>query len=110
MAEDESFHVVNNKEALRFEVNLNGELAYIKYQYYKKDIAFMHTVVPDAFRGKGIGAAMAVAALQFVQEQHRKIMLYCTFMAKYVREHPEYHALVDTNFHPSFGRVGQNGS
>jgi len=106
MAENEKINVVNNKEELRFEVSLNGELAYIQYQYYKEDIAFMHTVVPDAFRGKGIGVAMAVEALTFAKGEHRKIMLYCTFMAKYVREHPEYHVLVDTNFHPSFGRSG----
>ena len=110
MAADEKIEVVNNKDELRFEVNLNGELAYIKYQYYKKDIAFMHTVVPDAFRGKGIGVAMAVAALNFARAENRKIMLYCTFVAKYVREHPEYHVLVDTNFHPSFGRGGNDKS
>lgn len=104
MVENSSINVINNKEELRFEVNLNGEIAYIKYQYYKKDIAFVHTLVPDAFRGKGIGAAMAISALNFAKDQHRKIMLYCPFVSKYVREHPEYHALVDTNYHPSFGR------
>jgi len=102
MAAQEAINVVNNKNDLQFEVNLNGELAYIKYQYYKKDIAFMHTVVPDAFRGKGIGGAMAVVALAFAKDQHRKIMLYCPFVSKYVKEHAEYHSLVDTDYHPSF--------
>ena len=102
MAENERFNVVNNKEDLRFEVNLEGEFAYIQYRYYKKDIAFMHSVVPDAFRGKGIASAMAVTALNFAREQHRKIMLYCPFVSKFVRSHPEYHVLVDTEYHPSF--------
>jgi predicted GNAT family acetyltransferase len=99
----EDLKVVNNKAALRFEVNLNGEFAYISYRYYKKDIAFMHTLVPDASRGKGVGVAMVTAALKFAKDQHRKIMLYCPFVSKFVREHPEYHSLVDTDYHPSFG-------
>ena len=103
MAEEEYINVVNNKDQLRFEVELNGEFAYITYRYYKKDIAFMHTEVPDIFRGKGIATGMAIAALHFAKEEHRKIMLYCPFVAKYVRDHPEYYSLVDTTYHPSFG-------
>ncbi|MCR8556535.1 N-acetyltransferase [Mucilaginibacter sp. BJC16-A38] len=99
----EHVNVVNNEEKLRFEVSLNGEFAYIEYRYYKKDIAFMHTTVPDPFKGKGIASAMAVAALNFAKNRHYKIMLYCPFVSRYVREHPEYHALVDTDYHPSFG-------
>jgi predicted GNAT family acetyltransferase len=102
MAAAKEIIVVNNEDKLRFEVSLNGEFAFIDYRYYKKDIAFMHTTVPESFRGMGIAAAIAVKALDFARQQHRKIMLYCPFMSKYVREHPEYHTLVDTDYHPSF--------
>jgi predicted GNAT family acetyltransferase len=102
MAGNENINVVNNTDRLRFEVYLNGEYAFIEYRYYKKDIAFMHTTVPEAFRGRGIAAVMAIAALNFAKDQHRKIMLYCPFVSKYVKEHPVYHILVDTDYHPSF--------
>lgn len=105
MEENQKVKVVHNVDQLRFQVELQGEYATIEYRYYKKNMAFMHTTVPDAFRGKGVAAAMAVAALNFAQAEHRKIMLYCPFVAKYVREHPEYHALVDTAYHPSFGKA-----
>ena len=107
MAAEENINVVNNTKDLRFEVNLNGEYASIEYRYYKKDIAFMHTTVPEAFRGKGIAVAMVVEALEFAKNEHRKIMLYCPFVSKYVKEHPEYHVLVDTDYHPSFGHAGK---
>ena len=94
--------VINNKDQLRFEVHLDGEYGYVDYRFYKKNIAFMHTFVPDAFKGKGIASKMAVAALTFAKEQHKKIMLYCPFMSRYVKEHTEYYDLVDTTFHPSF--------
>lgn len=106
MEAEESINVVNNEDKLQFEVQLDGEYASIEYRYYKGDIAFMHTTVPEAFRGKGIAAAMAVAALNFAKKRHFKIMLYCPYVSKYVKEHPEYYTLVDTNYHPSFGVTG----
>jgi predicted GNAT family acetyltransferase len=106
METGENIKVINNEEKLRFEVYLDGEYAFIEYRYYKGDIAFMHTTVPEAFRGKGIAAVMAVAALNFAKDQHRKIMLYCPYVTKYVKEHKEYWSLVDTLYHPSFGSAG----
>jgi predicted GNAT family acetyltransferase len=96
--------VINNKDQLRFEVSLAGEDAYIEYRFYKKDIAFMHTFVPESFKGKGIASKMAITALDFARAQHKKIMLYCPFMSRYVKEHPQYYDLVDTEYHPSFIR------
>jgi predicted GNAT family acetyltransferase len=103
----ENINVVNNEPKFRFEVFLNGEYAFLEYRYYKKDIAFIHTVVPNIFKGRGIATAMAIVALDFAKDQHLKIMLLCPFVSKYVREHPEYHSLVDTDYHPSFGNKGK---
>ncbi len=58
-----NFEVVNNKELMRFEVNINGEFAFIEYKWYKDNIAYMHSVVPTSFGGKGIGSKMACAGL-----------------------------------------------
>lgn len=97
-----NFEVVNNKELMRFEVNLNGEFAFIEYKWYKGDIAFMHSVVPESFGGKGIGSKMARAGLDYAAKESLKIMLYCPFVSKFVKEHEEYHHLVDVAYHPSF--------
>jgi predicted GNAT family acetyltransferase len=52
-----SIDVINNITQLKFIVSLDGEQAYIDYRFYKNDIAFMHTFVPDDFRGKGVASA-----------------------------------------------------
>lgn len=41
--------VINNKDLLRLEVTLDGEYGYVDYRFYKMNIAFMHTFMPDAF-------------------------------------------------------------
>ena len=99
---DENIQVVNNKELMRFEVNLNGEFAFIEYRWYKGDIAFMHSVVPESFKGKGIGSKIARAGLDYANKEKLKIMLYCPFVSKFVKEHDEYHHLVDDKYHPEY--------
>jgi uncharacterized protein len=96
------FTVINDTYHLAFVVGLDGEQATIDYRYYKQDIAFLHSYVPEPFRGKGIAKALAETALAFARKEHKKIMLYCPFMARYVREHPEYHDLVDREYHQTF--------
>lgn len=95
----EDYIVSNNKELLRFEIELEGEFAYIEYRWYKGDIAFMHTVVPEAMQGKGIASLMAKEALEYAKREKLKIMLYCPFVAKYVKEHTEYASLIDKQYH-----------
>lgn len=94
----ENYIVSNNKERLRFEIELSGEFAYIDYRWYKGDVAFMHTVVPESMQGKGIASLMAKNALEYAIKEKLKIMLYCPFMSKYVKEHSEYAFLVDRQY------------
>jgi predicted GNAT family acetyltransferase len=103
------FTVINDTYHLAFVVDLDGEQATIDYRYYKHDIAFLHSYVPEHFRGKGVAKALAETALTFARKENKKIMLYCPFMSKYVREHPEYHDLVDTEFHQTFFSKPQDG-
>ena len=93
-----NYQVLNNKERLRFEIELEGEFAYIEYRWYKGDLAFMHTVVPEAMQGKGVASFMAKEALEYAKTEKLKIMLYCPFVSKYVKEHPEYAFLVDQQY------------
>ena len=100
----EKYKVIQDTKRLRFYVERNGEFAYVDYRHYKDDIAFMHTEVPESFRGMGIGTALAEAALGYAAKQKKRIMLYCPFVSKYVKDHQQYHYLVDETYHPSFAR------
>ena len=90
--------IINNTNLSRFETKINGELAYVDYRFYKDDIALMHTFVPGIARGKGISSALAKFALEYVKEQNLKLIVYCPVIAKYIKQHPEYEALIDKQY------------
>jgi predicted GNAT family acetyltransferase len=97
----EELKIINNTERSRFEIALDGEFAILDYRFYKNNIAFMHTAVPERMKGKGIGSKLVLAAIDFAVQQNKKIMLYCSFAAKFVKAHPEFYKYVDLEFHPS---------
>lgn len=93
------YDVKNNVENLRFEIHENAELAYLEYRYYKKDIAFMHTLVPESLKGKGIASALAKYAFEFAKKEKKPVMVYCPFVGSYVKKHPEVKAQLDQQYY-----------
>jgi uncharacterized protein len=91
--------VTNNEKQMQFEVHADGEVASLEYRFYKNDIALMHTVVPDRLGGKGIASVLSHHALEWAKEHEKKVMVYCPFVAAYLKKHPEYNELVDKTYH-----------
>lgn len=88
--------IVNNKKQFRFELPIeNGEYAELDYRWLRGSMVLMHTVVPVSARGKGLGATLVKYVLDYVRQQNLKIIVYCPFVTKYLKDHPEYNDLVD---------------
>jgi uncharacterized protein len=90
--------VKNNAQQQQFEVSMNNELAVLVYRFYKNDIALMHTQVPPALENNGIASALAKTAFEWAKEQDKKVMVYCPFVASYLKRHPEYNSLVEGSY------------
>ncbi len=87
--------VVNNKKQFRFEIALpDGEFATLEYRWLKASMVLMHTIVPISARKQGIGSFLVKYVLDYARAQNLKILPYCPFVALYIKEHPEYAALV----------------
>jgi uncharacterized protein len=90
--------VINNDEQQQFEVRKDDDTATLVYRFYKDDIALMHTEVPSKLENQGIGSALVKYALNWAKEHQKKILVYCPFVASYLKKHPEYNTLVDKTF------------
>ncbi len=86
----ENVEVFNNEKGHRFEIGLNGNFAIIPYNVKNDMIGLFHTEVPEEFRGKGLATKLALYALNYAKDHHLKILPYCPFIAKYIKEHPEW--------------------
>lgn len=92
------YNITNNEKDQQFEYTENGETARLVYKFYKKDIAFMHTIVPESLNGKGIASALATYAFDWAKEHNKKVMNFCPYVAKWLEKHPERNEQLDGQY------------
>ena len=78
----------------RFELERDGAVAYLEYSVTDKVLALIHTEVPEALRGQGIGSWLIEHALHWAREHHLKVDVICPIVQEYISKHPEYSDLV----------------
>ncbi len=81
-------------EKNRFEIRLGEELAELTYAWEGNALVLLHTGVPPAWEGRGIGSRLVKAALEYARKQGYRIVPVCSFVAAYLRRHPEYNDLL----------------
>jgi len=86
--------VVHNIAAKRFEINLDGKIAFSKYLLAGEKIIIEHTEVPLELEGRGIAGRIVRTALDYARARKLKVMPLCPFTAGFIHRHPEYQDLV----------------
>jgi predicted GNAT family acetyltransferase len=97
--------VTDHPELTRWVATVDGEPAGFA-QYIRRGgrVLFVHTVVDDAFEGRGVGSALARAALDGARVAGDPVVPLCPFIAAYIEKHPEHADLVDTEALARFDR------
>lgn len=86
--------VRHNEPAQRFEALVDGELARCDYRRHGAVLRMVHTEVPRALEGRGIAAALVKAAFAHARDKNLRIEPACSYVASYMRRHPETHDLL----------------
>ncbi len=86
--------VTDNRARNRFELIVEGITAHIDYERKSDRIVLIHTIVPDALGGKGVGSRLVKGALAMIRAEGLKLVPQCPFVAAYIDKHPEYRDLV----------------
>ena len=83
-----------NESAKRFELATGGEMAYIDYAWHRDMLVLLYVYVPVAFRGKGYSSRLIEFAMQHAREKKVKVNVYCSYINRYLRLHPEHQDLL----------------
>ncbi len=86
--------IVDNRAHNRYELTLDGVTAFVAYSRAPGVITFIHTVVPDALAGRGIGSILATHVLDDARANGERVIPQCPFIAAYIRRHKQYQDLV----------------
>ncbi len=86
--------VRDNAERHRFELDADGHVAFSNYKREGGVLSILHTEVPAALNGRGIGSALVRGVLDLARAQGLTVKPLCPFAAAYIARHPEYADLV----------------
>jgi predicted GNAT family acetyltransferase len=82
--------VRDNKSLSRFELDVEGGLAFANYRRAPGTVVITHTETPRALRGRGIASELVQGALELIRAEGNKVVAGCGFVVDYLRKHPEF--------------------
>jgi hypothetical protein len=83
-------NVRDNTELHRFELDADGHVAFSNYSRANGILTIMHTEVPKALEGRGIGSTLIRGVLDAARREGLKVNPACPFAKAYIDRHPEY--------------------
>lgn len=97
--ETTKLRITQNAERKRFELDTDGKLSIIEYiQMHPDTIALTHTEVHPDLEGQGVGSRLVRGVLELLEQQNKKVMPFCSFVAAYIRRHPEWMRIVSDEY------------
>lgn len=82
--------VRDNKGASRFELAVDGSIAFANYRQTDDRVIITHTETPPALRGRGVASELVKGALGLIRADGHKVVAGCSFVVDYLEQHPEY--------------------
>ncbi len=86
--------VKDNPATGRFGMGSGDGTAFVEYRRAGDRIALLHTEVPEALSGRGVGSKLVRGTLDAVRAEGLQVVPRCEFVAAYVARHPEYRDLL----------------
>jgi uncharacterized protein len=87
-------NVRDNTALSRFELDVEGAVAFANYRRAPGTVIITHTETPGALRGRGIVSELVHGALELIRADGNKVVAGCGFVVDYLRRHPEFSELI----------------
>jgi len=81
--------VRDNTALNRYELDIDGAVAFANYRRTATADIITHTETPRALRGRGIASELIAGVLELIRADGRKVIAGCSFVVDYLERHPE---------------------
>ena len=93
-----SLQVVKNDATHRFELTVDGYIAFIDFIQRGNIIRLIHTESPPELAGKGAATALIEKTLHYIEDHDFFLTPLCPLVFAYIKKNPEWKRIVDPGF------------
>jgi hypothetical protein len=90
----DSSQVTHDPDDSRFEYRAGGSVAELVYRRRGERMVLLHTAVPEALEGHGVGGQLVRAAVGYAAGQGLTVVPACPFARAWLDRHPDVAAQV----------------
>lgn len=87
-----------NETASQFELEADGNLAFLEFYREGNKVFLNHTEVPGAMRSQGVAAHLVESTLKYARENGLTIVPSCSYVAYFINNHPEWANVVSEGY------------
>jgi predicted GNAT family acetyltransferase len=87
-----------NEDENQFELHTKDGTAFLEFIREGEKLFLTHTETPEALRGQGIAAELVKQSLQRAKDNGLTVVPSCSFVAKYVNNHPDWNDILSDGY------------
>jgi predicted GNAT family acetyltransferase len=80
----------DNPARCRYEMVVDGEIAFVDYADSGAHLVLKHTEVPQTLAGRGVGSILARSVLEDIRRRGLMVVPECEFVAAFIKRHPDF--------------------
>jgi len=81
--------VTDNQGGSQLEIRTDGQLAELRYRTRAGRLILVHTEVPAALGGRGLGGELVRAAIRKAKAESQTLVPLCPFARSWLERHPD---------------------
>lgn len=86
--------IIDNPDLNRFELEIDGQIAYARYRRDGDVLVIPHVEAPPALRGTGAAGRLMQGVMERARTDGLKVRPTCGYAATWIRRHKEFHDLL----------------
>ena len=83
----------------RFEMMVDGYMAYIEFEIHNGIYSLTHTISPKEIGGRGVASSLIEKVLIHLKAENQLFIPICPMIVGFVKKHPSWKAWIPKDYH-----------